>query len=68
MQRTINGPEKEWLSARECCKYLSVGPKGFAHLQKHGFPPPVEIAPNVQRWNWMDVVAYMHLKQRGASF
>jgi predicted DNA-binding transcriptional regulator AlpA len=65
MQRTINAPDTEWLSAEECARWLGISPGVFRGLVLRGeFPRPVKVARRVVKWPWMDVVSYIHFRSR----
>jgi predicted DNA-binding transcriptional regulator AlpA len=69
MQRSVNGPDHEWLTMPEVCQWLGgIGDSTLKKLIRDGkFPPGVRISHNTVRWNWMDVVAYSHMAQRLAG-
>jgi len=68
MRRVIDGPERDWLSAEQVCDYLGIGATRFRELVEAGlFPPPVVLGgkDRLQKWNWLDATAFMHLRSRG---
>ena len=66
MQRPVNSPDNDWLTAAEVCRWLGdIGDTLLKKLIREGkFPPGVRLSHNTVRWNWMDVVAYAHLASR----
>jgi excisionase family DNA binding protein len=67
VQRLIDGPERDWLSAEQVCEYLGVGETRFRELLDAGlFPAPVTMGERdrLPRWHWLDVTSYMHLRSR----
>ncbi len=70
MQRLLDGPERDWLSAEQVCEYLGIGETRFRELVEGGlFPPPVVLGgrDRLQKWHWLDAVAFMHLRGRGLA-
>ncbi len=70
MQRLIDGPERDWLSAEQVCEYLGIGETRFRELLDAGlFPPPVVLGERdrLQKWHWLDATAFMHLRSRGLA-
>lgn len=67
MQRTISvsGPDKDLLTAEEVATYLTIKVATLRKLVKAGlFPKPVAVTDKIHRWEWLDVVAYTHLRKR----
>ncbi len=65
MQRTISGPDKDHLSIDEVAAYTGLGSDLLRELIAAGkFPPGVKFTAKTIVWNWLDVVAYMHLSSK----
>jgi predicted DNA-binding transcriptional regulator AlpA len=66
MQRVIEAPGKDLLSARDCAGWLNIGVTTFAKLWHDGkFPPPIALGEKrALRWHWFDVLAWAHLRLR----
>lgn len=64
MRRLVDGPDKDLLSAREAAAWLGVGLTLFRELVASGtFPAPIKLGRHkAQRWHWLDVVAFAHLR------
>lgn len=64
MRRLIDGPAADWLSAREVAQWLHIGATLLKELRDAGdFPRPVPFGRRkAQRWYWLDVVAWAHLR------
>jgi hypothetical protein len=64
-ERTVNAPEKDWLTREEAAAWLNVDVSVFLDLVKEGLvPPPIELPRRQKRWHWMDAVAVAHLITR----
>ncbi len=66
MQRSINAPDWEWGTRRQCADWLGIDEEDFKTLVRTG-RFPFASAPYGQknpRWYWMDVVCYSHLVNR----
>jgi len=66
MQRIIDAPAKDLLTAAECAAWLGIGLSSFTRLWHEGkFPPPLTFGERrALRWPWMDVLAFIHMKMR----
>src|SRR5262245_14497921 len=68
-ERTVSGPEKDWLTREECAIALGITSKALDKMHRTGkFPPPIEVINGRPMWHWFDVVAYMHLLSRGVRW
>lgn len=68
MQRSINGPDKDWLSLDEAAAYMGIGASTLKSLVRSGkFPQGAGVTGNRRMWGWMDVVAYMHMASRSPA-
>jgi predicted DNA-binding transcriptional regulator AlpA len=63
-RRVIDGPRNDWFSAEEVAAWLQIGTSLLSELRAAGdFPPPVQLGRRrAQRWFWMDVVCWAHLR------
>jgi predicted DNA-binding transcriptional regulator AlpA len=63
-QRLIDAPRDDWLSAAEVAAWLQIGTSLLSELRQAGdFPRPVQLGRRrAQRWFWMDVVCWAHLR------
>lgn len=64
MERSIQTPDKEWLTRREAARWLNIGVDSFDKLVERENLLPIVIGPKSHRWHWMDVVALAHLLTR----
>jgi len=65
VQRSINGPDKDWLTADEAAAWMGIAGSTLEDLVvKRRFPPGVRVTGRRRMWSWMDCVAYMHLRSR----
>ncbi len=68
MERTLIGPEPEYLTEAEAAKWLRLDAEDFREYVRMGiFPKGIAYGkqPKGHRWPWMDVVAIGHLLARG---
>lgn len=60
--RSIDGPEKDWLTAADLVALLRVSKATLKRLIASGeFPRAMEVSPGIRLWSWRDVV-YWQLK------
>lgn len=66
MQRAIEGPQQDLLTARQCAAWLGIGLTQFRELVSSGrFPLPVQLdGKKTQRWYWRDPVSWSWLRSR----
>jgi predicted DNA-binding transcriptional regulator AlpA len=65
MQRTIHGPEKEWLDLTDVLLWIGVSEGTLRRwIRDKQFPPGVNVGGKSLKWGWLDVVAFMHLRSR----
>ncbi len=66
MDRTIQGPTQDLLTAKQTAGWLGLGLTAFRSLVSRGmFPLPVHLdGKKSQRWYWMDAVAFAWLRSR----
>ncbi|HEY7423259.1 MAG TPA: hypothetical protein VH682_03365 [Gemmataceae bacterium] len=66
-QRLIDAPRADWLSAAEAAAWLAIGLRTFRELLASGeLPRPVTLGRRkAQRWYWLDLVAWGHLRSIG---
>jgi predicted DNA-binding transcriptional regulator AlpA len=67
VQRVIEAPAKDLLTAAECAAWLNVGETQFRKLWKEAgsFPRPVVLGEKkALRWYWLDVVCWAYLQVR----
>jgi predicted DNA-binding transcriptional regulator AlpA len=65
LQRNITGPDKDWLTLGEAATYMGLSEGTLKLMVTAGkFPKGAKISSRIQMWNWMDVVAFMHLASR----
>lgn len=65
MQRSINGPERDWLSLDEIAAYTGIGSPTLQQMINSGnFPQGTKHSARIVKWSWLDVVAYMHLASK----
>lgn len=58
MQRTIDAPDKEWLTLPEMAKWLGIGAKTVRRMLSDGeIPPGVPMGRGRAMWSWRDAVA-----------
>ncbi len=58
MQRTIYGPDKEWLSDVEAAAFLNIRVELFNHLVKQGaIPRGTPFGHKIRRWPWEKIYA-----------
>lgn len=69
MERTIWGPEKDYLTRQEVLDYLRISDTTLTRVMKKGlFPKPVAMGEETGRcWLWLDVIAYAHLRSRDSG-
>ncbi len=66
MQRTIEAPEKEWLTAREAAKWLGISVSTFLRMVEAGTIPEGRLFyRNTRRWKWDTVWWISHGLQVG---
>ena len=69
MERSINGPDDDFLTEAEAAAWLRLDPEDFREFVRQGVLPkgiPWGKKPAVNhRWPWLDVVAVGHLLGRG---
>ena len=53
---SIQGPDKEWLTAPEAAAWLGIGRKSFVILAKELQVHPSKLGHRSLMWNWRDVI------------
>jgi len=65
VQRSITGPDKDWLTLDEAAAYMGLSGSTLKRLIDSGkFPKGARVTGKILLWGWMDVVAFMHLASR----
>jgi predicted DNA-binding transcriptional regulator AlpA len=64
VRRLITAPSTDFVSAREAARWLGIGTTLLKELIASGdFPPPIRLGRRkAQRWYWLDIVAWGHLR------
>lgn len=64
--RTVEGPDRTWLTAAQAAAWLNIGRDTFLrHVEQGRIPHGVHLAgPQKPLWNWLDLVAFSHLEGR----
>lgn len=65
--RTVNAPDKEWLTRKQAAAFLNVGADKFDAIVAQFKLRPIVLGPRNHRWHWMDVVCLAHLYARLAG-
>jgi len=64
VQRIVEAPAHDLLTARQCAAWLNLSLSQFRELVRAGeFPPAIQIgARKGQRWLWSDAVGYVFMR------
>ncbi len=68
MERSISGPDQDFLTEAEAAAWLRIDPEDFREYVRMGLLPkgiPYGKRPITHRWHWMDLVAVGHFVRSG---
>jgi hypothetical protein len=58
MERSIQAPEKDWLTSEEAAVWLNIPHATFLALDRRGVVPGGrKFGPKTKRWHWKGLVA-----------
>ena len=66
IQRTVDAPDKEYLTKPEASKWIGISQKLFQILVDEGhITQPEIIGDRKQFWHWTQILAYLSTRNRG---
>lgn len=69
MDRQVSGPDRNLLTHEQVSEYMGISTDTLDTLiESKRFPQPFNVSKGRKMFEWMDVVAYLHLTKRIPGF
>jgi hypothetical protein len=66
VHRSVEGPRKVWLNAKDAAAWLGLGDGEFkSEVKARPDLLPFQDIGNGRKWYWMDLVVYAYLRSQG---